>query len=162
MPQHTVQLGDALSAFKTAVAALTYPTSSDPVFPTTALLMPGQEFKTNRIYPQAIIRVSGGDLDDENGRTNHRFNISVEMRVKREATVDGESIVYGEGRTSDQAMGAGLADMLAKLVSGSGHVTPQDNAELLSYFNYTGFTSLPQTEQHFAWNANFTAALNLT
>lgn len=161
MPQYTAQLGDALGAFKTVLAALTYPTSSDPVFPTVALLRPGEEFRVVKDYPQAIIRLNGGNLDDDNGIDRHNLNFSVEIRVKRETYDDAESPLYGTNRTSDEALGAGLVDMLAKLVSGVGYLTASDNAEILSYINYTGFNDLPGNKDHCAWQANFEANLNI-
>lgn len=164
MAQHTVQLGDALDAFVTAIAALTYPVSSKKVFPGGAKWVEvGAEVREMTQFPCAVVMVSGGTLNDENGTKNHTFNISVECRVARHAEGDGKPTLFGINRDgTDNPFGAGLIDSLVKLVNGVGSLSPQDNSEFISSFVYQGFSAATPTKEYSAFVANFVANLNLT
>jgi len=161
MPQNVTQLGDAFQAFIDWLEALEF-ASGHPLFRTVTFADASGDPQLKEIlYPAAIVRISGGQLDDENGAKNHTFDVSVEIRAKIDRTSSGLSPLLGAHNSATSAQGAGMLDLIAKLASGADMVSPQDNSEVLSAFAYRGCGPLSDRGTYWSATCNFFAALNL-
>lgn len=131
MPQYTSKFGAALDAFKEVIEAITFPTSGDTVFPTVVVEI--NEPQESELYPQAIIRVRSVMPDDDNGRSLYQVDIEVEVRQAVVAEDAGEAAILGAHRTDDEAIGAGLVDLVEALTEATQYLSTDDDARIDAY-----------------------------
>lgn len=130
------QLSDAFDAFRTFLGTITWPTSGDTVVPDVRFEADNQERPSGKVakWPLAIIRVSGGRPDDENGLKYWQFDVTVELRIKNTVAL-GESDLFGKiDSETDKARKRGLFDVMSRIANQAGYVTVNDTAEAKSFF----------------------------
>jgi len=121
----------AFEAFQDIIEAITFPTSGDTAF-ASVFFSTGSDLAT-RLWPKAVITVSDrGPYGDHGDRLNF-FGIVVEIRQEVVVGDAGEGNILDLNRTTDEAAGAGLADLHAKLVSLTKLLRKTDNAAIRPY-----------------------------
>lgn len=164
MTVHTSQFGDVLAAFKAFIVALTFPTSLDHVFPSVVWAEEDAEPTEPVLWPCAIIRPVGElTPDDDNGFVRHKLSLTVEIRQQSVAEDGSEEALFGTQReNTDGALGAGMADLIERLISQTSYLTTSDNAEFLSNFAFQG-CSMPRKNGDFVTaTARYAATINIT
>lgn len=144
-------LSAALQGFRTVLAGLTFPTSGNKLFADAEGVYFGTDNEMeSRRYPQAVIRRAGSTNLSANHSGLWQGQISVEVRqdikVRDMSNVPG--ILFGQNRTSDEVVGAGIEDIVERLVSQTNFLNSTNNANIKPFIRNPRVGEVQYTEQY--------------
>lgn len=149
----------AFAAFKAFLVALTFPTSMDVVF--ASVFFTTGEDTTPNLWPKAAITITSTRAHSEHVNRTAFFEMSVEIRQPIILQDTREGAILDLNRTTDEATGAGLADLQGMLMSNTRLLNKNTNAAIRPWIRCTGAGEMGETGTYTFTSVNYEAHLEI-